>query len=46
MFLSQEIVIKLSNLYENSYICNFVSKLHYKTDHIQQIRNQSEHDDI
>ena len=35
----------MSNLCENSYLCNFVLKL-YKTDHIPQIRNQSQNDDI
>ena len=43
MFLSREIDIKLCQNYTKTFICKILYKT---TDHIQQIHNQSENNDI
>ena len=45
MFLSREIDIKLSQNYTKTYLCKILYKI-CNIKHIQQIRNQSENDDI
>ena len=48
MFLSREIDIKLCQNYTKTYLYmkDVVYVSQYKTDHIQQIHNQSENSDI